>query len=246
MNTSKLTSKVMTALAVVLGSTMLGFASPCSDTPTKPCAFGYQVKIMVKTTGSSVIPNCGPCNTKDCVRVPATRRLVGFIYSKSDASDTCGCDVWDKTEILLWDYDTHKALKPTTAKFDVLDRIYTGDSTTAELTFSLDGMTFAGFGRTAKRDGIMTLKWANGFCAGFLESPKCVDCFECGDIVPAKAWTICGDPSKEPDSECDKTSAYGKWTIEWSPTVYNKVINGMDLMPGGYWEANEPVPFDFE
>ncbi len=239
-------NKLITSIMVALGITLNVFSSPCSGDPLKPCAFGYQIKIMVKTTDGNVITNCGPCNQTACVRSPATKRYVGYIFGKSDDAIACDCNEWSNAEIVLWNYDTKKAAVPTVASIKILDRIYSGDSATAEITFTLDDMTFSGFGRCSRRsDGTVALKQASGFCAGSMPAPTCSSC-DCGDATPTKVWSICSSPADMPEEECDNTTCYGKWAMTWSALVEDRVIKGLDMIPGAEWEAAEPVSFTIE
>lgn len=229
-------------------------AENCGPDP-KPCAFGYQVKIYLKTTGAaSTASNTVTCVDGACVRVPAVKRMAGFLYGFTSTESTgacgdtgCACNDWDTTELLLWDYDTKREAMPKTATIDVMDRIFTGDTSTVELAFTLDDMKYAGFGRAAKRNGQWTLKWATGFGAGTLAAPACTTCTtscgvtECAESGKALAWDVCDKETAAPTYNNGKTAAYGKWTIDWSATVFNRVTNGLTLIPGASWEAIEPV-----
>ena len=223
------------------------------------CPYGYQIKIFVKTTGAG--PALDSCGDASCVRIPATRRLAGFIYGAtaygdrpgpcSETNTVCQCNQWDEGELLLWNYDTKKEAMPKTAKIVQLDRIYTGDTTTVEMAFKFEGWNYdfnlAGFGRVAKRNDIWTLKFAQGFCAGVIPAPSCDK--GCEEIVPALTWPMCDkfrlDNERLPPSFAPKTTAaYGKWTIDWSSTVYNRVAAGQTLLPGSSWDAKlSEIPF---
>ena len=224
------------------------------------CPYGYQIKIFVKTTGAG--PAVDSCGDASCVRIPATRRLAGFIYGStaygdipgpcSETNTVCQCNQWDEGELLLWNYDTKKEAMPKTAKIVQLDRIYTGDSTTVEMAFKFEGWNYdfnlAGFGRVAKRNNIWTLKFAQGFCAGVIPAPNCNG--DCGETAPARVWAMCGEVSLganekyAPEWAPKTTAAYGKWTIDWSSTVYNRVAAGQTLLPGSSWDAKlSEIPF---
>ena len=218
------------------------------------CPYGYQIKIFVKTTGAG--PAVDSCGDASCVRVPATRRLAGFIYGStaygdipgpcSETNTVCQCNQWDEGELLLWNYDTKKEAMPKTAKIVQLDRIYTGDSTTVEMAFKFEGWNYdfnlAGFGRVAKRNDMWTLKFAQGFCAGVIPAPSCDK--GCEEIVPALTWTVCQSEKTAPAFAPKTTAAYGKWTIDWSATVYNRVAAGQTLLPGSSWDAKlSEIPF---
>ena len=47
------------------------------------------------------------------------------------------------------------------------------------------------------------------------------------------------------------TAAYGKWTIDWSATVYNKVLDktlaadANEVQPGSDWGKATPIDFQF-
>ena len=241
-------------LAAALCAAAAGaFADGCGE---KTCVFGYQIKIYLKTTaGYTTASNTTTCVDGSCVRVPGIKRMAGFIYgtTKTGSTGTCGetgceCNAWDGAELLLWDYDTKLEAMPKTAKIDVLDRIYNGDSTTVEMAFTLDDMKYAGFGRVAKRENNWTLKYAMGFGAGTLPAPECTTCktscgaTECSSIGKALAWAICASESTKP-TETPVTAAYGKWTIDWSATVYNRYMNNQTLIPGAAWETITEIPF---
>ena len=210
------------------------------------CPYGYQIKIFVKTTGAGGVIG-GACNEAECLRVPATRRLAGFIYGAtpyqevglcSETNAVCSCNLWNEGELLLWNYDTKKEAMPKKVELVQLDRIFAGDSTTVEMALKFTGWNYdfnlAGFGRVAKRNGEWTLKFAQGFCAGVIPAPSCDK--GCEDIVPANCWTICDSEKAEPIFQPFTTAAYGKWTIDWSATVYNRVATGASLRPGTAWD----------
>ena len=221
------------------------------------CPYGYQIKIFVKTTGAGGVIG-GDCGDKACLRVPATRRLAGFIYGSTaygpsigkcgELGTVCDCNAWNEGELLLWNYDTKKEAMPKTAKIVQLDRIYAGDATTVEMAFKFEGWDYdfnlAGFGRVAKRNDIWTLKFAQGFCAGVIPAPNCNG--DCGETAPARVWAMCGYGSYEksyPVWAPKTTAAYGKWTIDWSSSVYNRVSTGLDLTPGAGWDKINAIPF---
>ena len=246
--------KKLAIAAFAAALTGAAVADNCNPDPIN-CVYGYQVKIYLKTTGAfATASNTVTCADGACVRVPAVKRMAGFIYgTTAEGTATCGpkgcdCNAWDGAELLLWDYDTKREAMPKTAKIDVLDRIFTGDTSTVELAFTLDDMKYAGFGRAAKRNGAWTLKWATGFGAGTLPAPACTTCkttcgvTECAESGKALAWEVCASESTAP-TYAGKTAAYGKWTIDWSATVFNRVTNSQTLIPGANWEAIDPVKF---
>ena len=223
---------------------------------TFACPFGYQIKIFVKTTGSAAAKaDCGDA----CVRVPATRRLAGFVYGATafggdggqgpcgETNTVCSCNMWNEGELLLWNYDTKAEAMPKTAKIVQLDRIYTGDTTTIEMAVKFEGWGYdfnlAGFGRVAGRNGLPTIKFAQGFCAGVIPAPTC-QADRCSQKAIAAAWTICQKPSEAPVFAPETTAAYGKWTLDWSATVYNRYASGMTLIPGKNWEEMKEIPFN--
>lgn len=107
-------------------------SSPCTG-----CPFGYQIKVALKTTSAQsikdVLPEGKACES-GCLRSPATRRLAGFIYGNTEATEGsgpcgeketgCGCNAWDNAKLLLWDYDTKADARPATASILQLDRIF--------------------------------------------------------------------------------------------------------------------------
>lgn len=206
--------------------------------------------MYVKTTAAQKAdPACGSV----CLRTPATKRLAGFIYGTTSYKEpdcgcgegSCGCNNWKNAEFLLWDYDTKREAMPKSVKMVQLDRIYNGDTSTVELAMSLDGngydLNLAGHGRAAKRNGQWTLKNASGFCAGVIPAEVCK--FPCSDVASA-VWSMCADETQAPDLYAKTTAAYGKWTIDWSPTIFNRVTAGEQIMqPGASWEVAKPVAF---
>ena len=230
---------------VMLAGALVASAS-CSE--GAKCPFGYQIKIFVKTTAAQKAePGCGSV----CLRVPATKRLAGFIYGTTSYKEpdcgcgegSCGCNEWKDAEFLMWDYDTKKEAMPKSVKLVQLDRIYNGDTKTVELTMSLDGngydMNIAGFGNTAKRNDVWTLKSASGFCAGVIPAEVCK--FPCSDVASA-VWTMCANENQAPDFYAKTTSAYGKWTLNWSPTVYSRLLKGEQVSkPGVEWDEIKPI-----
>ena len=229
--------------------------SPC----TEPCPFGYQIKIYLKTTQPGTIKEAPTCGCEEtaayCLRKPGIVRFAGFIYGTTEAQAAtcseaagCECNDWAQSELVMWNYDTKKEVAPN-AQLHLLDRIFNGDTTTAEICFSLDQMTYAGFGRVAKRNGKWTLKSASGFGAGLLpqqcsECEKSCDCSETCTTAPVQVWLICADESKAPNACAPYTAAYGKWTIDWSATVYNRLNTKQQVTkPGADWEQGVPVLF---
>ena len=250
--------KLMIALAA---AAMVGGAFAEEDPCTAPCPFGYQFKTVLKTTSAQVVSNSVLC-TGFCLRGPASVRLAGFIYGTTDVEDDdpcggkgCACNEWAGAKLLLWNYDTKAAAMPQAASISVLDRIISrkGDTTMVEIAFDLDDLRFAGFGYVAKRNGKWTIKNLAGFCAGQL-SQKCIACSEVDPCTGActqedesavLVWGICDNESATPEVVAEKTAAYGKWTIDWSATVYNKVENKASLIPTGFQAIGEGIDFNY-
>ena len=217
------------------------------------CPYGYQIKIFVKTTGAGGVIG-GACSDAECLRVPATRRLAGFIYGAtpyddmpgqcSETNTVCSCNMWNEGELLLWNYDTKKEAMPKKVELVQLDRIFAGDSTTVEMALKFTGWNYdfnlAGFGRVALRNNMWTLKFAQDFCAGVIPAPSCDK--GCAEIVPANCWFICDSEKAAPIFQPFTTAAYGKWTIDWSATVYNRVATGAGLRPGTAWDDVKEAP----
>ena len=112
-----------------------------------------------------------------------------------------------------------------------------------EIAFQMDQMSYAGFGYAAKRNGQWTIKNLAGFCAGVLPQ-RCTG--KCNDEEPIRVWSVCASENAAPGVESTSTTAYGKWTIDWSPTVYYRVENDQSLIPGPTWADIEPVSFSVE
>ena len=258
----------MKKLMIVAAAMMAGaaFATDCNECQTinpctEPCPFGYQIKIYLKTTDAGSISNYNAkatgCFDKACLRKPAVKRFAGFIYGTTGEETVlcgeggCECNDWSAAELVMWNYDTKAEAVPAEAKLALLDRIYNGDTTTAEICFNLDKMTYAGFGRVAKRNGKWTLKYASGFGAGLL-AQKCTTCTEmtCGECTgtedaDVQVWAICADESAAPNFCAPYTAAYGKWTIDWSATIYNRLLNKQQVVqPGASWQIATPVLFE--
>lgn len=246
----------MKKLMIAAAALTLGYvatAASCGEsvvTIREDCPFGYQLKIFVKTTGAGGVLDA--CGEAACLRVPATRRLAGFIYGATCVGGTgpcgeaggCTCNQWEDAEFLLWNYDTKAEVMPKAVEVLQLDRIFNGDTTTAEIAFRLVGnsydFTLAGFGRTFKRNGIWTLKYALGFCAGVIPSAACND--GCVDVPLNGVWSMCASETAAPDTLTDTTAAYGKWTLDWSSTLYYRIQNGLPVTsPGSTWEGDNHV-----
>ena len=242
----------MKKLMVVAAAALMAagaFADDCSCGPKVKCPFGYQLKVFVKTTGPAAIAgDCGP----ECLRVPATKRFAGFIYGSAGdgAAGLCGvkgcaCNEWEggTSEIVLWNYDTKKEVAISYAKILQSDRIFNGDTTTFELAFAINQMAFGGFGRTFKRDGVWTAKYAAGFCAGLIEADSCSVAATCS-TRGSKVWSMCANEGAAPDITSKTAVAYGKWTIDWSSTIFYRLQNGEQVtQPGASWEVAKPVVF---
>ena len=246
--------KLMIAAAAVA---MVGgaFADDCSCADPKPCAFGYQLKVFVKTTAAYGLDGksglCGDL-TPFCVRVPATKRFAGFIYgtTKKGSDGLCGeeglcaCNQWENgnAELVFWNYDTKQEIAPK-AKILQMDRIYTGDTQTFEMAFDLDDMRFGGFGKWFYRNDVKTVKYASGFCAGLIPAEKCAKGV-CGDTLDSKVWGMCDSERLAPQVAEKTTVAYGKWTLDWSATIYNRHSAGQQVnLPGQGWEVAKEVSF---
>ena len=244
--------KLMIAAAAVA---MVGgaFADSCSCAEPKACAFGYQLKVFVKTTAAYGINGAkGYCGDQDryCVRVPATKRFAGFIYGTTTGrtgicgEGYCDCNQWENgnAELVFWNYDTKQEIAPK-AKILQMDRIYTGDTQTFEMAFDLDDMRFGGFGKWFYRNDVKTVKYASGFCAGLIPAEKCT-AGVCGETADSKVWAMC-DSERLPPQVAEKTTvAYGKWTLDWSSTIYNRVTAGQQVnQPGQSWQVAKEVSF---
>ena len=250
--------KLMIVAAAMMAGAAFADVNPC----TEPCPFGYQIKIYLKTTDAGSISNYNAkatgCFDKACLRKPAVKRFAGFIYGTTGEETVlcgeggCECNDWANADLVMWDYDTKKEAAPAEAKLALLDRIYNGDTTTAEICFNLDKMTYAGFGRVAKRNGKWTLKYAAGFAAGLLPQ-KCTTCTatdtcteECtaSEDMSVSVWAMCASEKSAPAVTAEKTAAYGKWTIDWSSTIANRVYNNQQVtQPGAGWQVATPVEF---
>ena len=162
--------------------------------------------------------------------------------SCGESAASCACNTWSDAKLLLWDYDTKEDARPSAGGILQLDRIFSraGDSSMVEVAFRMDGMKYAGFGYAAKRNGQWTVRNLAGFCAGVLPQACTGPCDESDGV---RVWSICADEASEPDLRSPTTTAYGKWTMDWSPTVYYRVQDGKSLIPGPAWDDIEPVPF---
>ena len=250
----------MKKLMIVAAAMMAGAAFAETDPCKEACPFGYQIKIYLKTTDAGSISNYNAkaegCYDKVCLRKPAVKRFVGFIYGTTGEAEVkcgeggCECNDWSAAELVMWNYDTKREAVPAEATLALLDRIYNGDTTTAEICFTFDKMTYAGFGRVAKRNGKWTLKYASGFGAGLL-AQMCTHCKEmiCGeckeeDMELVDVWAMCDDETAAPKVCAPWTAAYGKWTIDWSSTIYTRLLNKQQVVqPGSSWEIATPVLF---
>lgn len=231
------------------------FADTYSETnTTNTCTFAYRVKVILRTTAAKASEATLPCEDKVCYRVKKYRRLIGFLYGTTDSEDvsTCGCstvtkcacNTWKNTKLVLWDYDTHETYKVDTAELLVLDRIANDDSQSVEISFTIDGLVFGGFGTCGMHDGNVTLATATGFCAGVMPSPVCENCHGCGDIVPSAVWSICAALYSAPDAEATYTAAYGKWSMTFDQTAASKIFDGEIATPPGY-ELATSINVDF-
>lgn len=246
--------KKLMFVAAVAAAAFGAQADDCSEA----CPFGYQIKVMVKTTGTASLEafnaQASECKDTYCLRVPATRRFAGFIYGTTEEEEVlcgeggCACNEWTGANLVLWDYDSKKAAKVEAWTLLQLDRILNGDTSTFEMAFDFDSLRFAGFGRVAKRNGKWTIKNASGFCAGLIPQ-MCSTCKEttCGecteeDVTPVAVWAICDNEAAAPAVESNTTVAFGKWTLDWSATVYNRILNKQDVtQPGAAWGKAEPI-----
>lgn len=236
--------KLMIAAAVT-AMTAGAFAADCAE--TVDCPYGYQIKVMVKTTTAATVQGVKEeeCDeSANCVRVPATKRFAGFIYGSTEKGEelcgegACGCNDWSGAKLILWNYDTKALAQPEAAGITQFDRIFAGDTTTVELAFQFDNLVFAGFGKVAKRNGSWTLWNASGFCAGQIKADSC-KASECAEEESAACWLICADEKTAPTETPETTVAYGKWTIDWSATVYNRYAAGQSLQPSASWGWGE-------
>lgn len=237
--------KLMIGAAVSVLAGISAVAGVCDEGPVVECPFAYRIKVMVRTTKGEKVKVTE--NESVCYRKPSIRRFMGFVYGSTGTVSIdgggcsektgCGCNGWENAELVMWDYDTRKAINCNSAKIEVLDLIENGKTHKVELTASVDGMKFSGFGITGLRDGSETIASINGFCAGSIPAGKCVNCYTCGDIVPSYGWELCGGIS---ENEC--TSAYGKWTMTYDGEASGRYGAGYDLSHvGSDWEVGIPV-----
>ena len=230
---------------------------PCSESSnpcTVECPYGYQIKVALKTTAAASVSNEYTGCERVCLRKPVYRRLAGFLYGATESMNSCGdgscaCNAWQCARLLLWDYDTHALAMPAEANLLLLDRILSPlmDTTTVEIAFTLDSLKFSGFGTAAKRNGVWTVRNLSGFCAGLVPQ-SCLTCAtdpctgaftdECEES-DVRVWAICASENAAPALCAKYAVAYGKWTIDWSPTVYYRVHDGLTLRPGLGWGWGE-------
>ena len=248
----------MKKMIVAAAAAVLAFGAVAAEQCGEKCPFGYQIKIYLKTTDAGSLSNKLNC-TELCLRKPAVKRFAGFIYGTTgEEKVTCGeggccCNDWSGADLVMWNYDTKEEANPTKAQILLLDRIYNVDTTTAEICFGIDEMVYSGFGRVAKRNGKWTLKYAAGFGAGLL-AQQCSTCKQvlCGECkgkksTPVSVWAICADETSAPALKAPFTAAYGKWTIDWSSTIYNRVLNKQDVtQPGAAWQVAKPTSFKYK
>ena len=219
------------------------------------CPWAYQFKVFVRTTEAVTGVDNLSCG-RICLRQPAIRRFAGFIYGSSDESGCgcCGCNAWRSATLLLWDYDTKKPAGFTKLTGLQLDRIISSnlDTSIVEVAFDLDALAFAGYGRAAKREGSWTIRSASGFCAGLLPQACTVCSNDCGcdgdgDLSAAvRVWSLCDSENSAPKKAAKWTAAYGKWTLDWSPSVYYRLKAGQSLLPGSSWKNPTKISFGLE
>ena len=234
----------MMALAI---TAVAGVASAgsCGD----DCAFGYRLKVMVRTTASCDVIKKGECSSCSTAtyRGPVIRRFMGLVYgvTKADSSGDCGekgcaCNTWkNNAYVAFFDYDNTVPMTLNAGKTELiqLNRIgcKAADRDKAEMAFTVGfackknvaQMTFAGFGLCGNHNGKITLGAVSGYCAGRLpagattyNAATCKDVTSCGNRV----WNLCCNA----DFECFYTAAYGKWTLVWDSSIADKYGSNLD------------------
>lgn len=253
-------------ISMVMAACCTGFAGTCGETYTPDkCAFGYTLKVMVRTTQSSKVKTSA-CDDGTCFRAPAIRRLIGVVYGVTakdtvetgcgcgETAEVCKCNDWLDTNIAMWDYDTRDALDLDSSVTELiqLNRIGYSDRSKAEMVFKVASkckdnsaeMTFAGFGLCGNHNGAITVGQMSGYCAGQLPAVCGSDCAcgtaECGSSV----WALC---SNDKYYLAKNTAAYGKWTMVWNQAIAEKVgssiLNVSAATPAGF-ETAKPVKFN--
>ena len=227
--------KKMIVFSAIAG--LAGFAMAAPECGAD-CAWGYKVKTILKTTTAANISNATTC-VAGCYRKPATKRYLGYFFGKTEAgqgtcgASSCGCNDYTAGNLVVWNFDTKQAVKIDSASFIQLNRIGYADTKTAEIAFTVNDLTFAGFGTCGKRaDGTVAIKNANGFVAGLIPG-LCSTCDEvCGAIDPstcvdtdANVWSICGDPGTS-----KTTAAYGKWAMAWDAEIVDRITTGKTVL----------------
>jgi len=239
---------IAAAVAAMVGGAFADEEASC----TTPCAWAYQVKVIVKTTTTASLSNATTC-TGGCYRKPTYRRYIGYFFGTTTKSTDvcnagCNCISFEDTltsRIAMWNFDTKEAVTPI-ATLRLADRIGKDSTDTCEIVFSTifygtdaEGtdvkteLVFAGFGNVAKMaSGKPAIKFANGYCAGTVPG-SCISCDKvCGVVdpdtcvvVPANIWTICGESITS-----YVTAAYGKWKMQWDGQMASRITNQKTVM----------------
>jgi len=236
------------------------FAAEC----TTDCAWGYAIKVLVKTTTAESLYSDSTCTTS-CYRKPATRRYIGYFFGTTTGVDTCGvsCGCWDPTDensvkgrIAMWNYDTKEAVTPE-ADLILCNRIGKDDTRRIEMVFTTkytkygydNALTFAGFGRADQlASGNKEIKVVSGFCAGTVPS-CCVTCDEvCGVVqedtcvaTPATVWNLCDQVGGS-----FMTAAYGKWIMKWDAEIVNRISFNKTIVGETAEEASGFTPAGYQ
>ena len=234
--------KLIAIAAVALVGAAFADCNTC-NTCTKPCGWGYKVKILLKTTAAKDIKKVNTCNTcstcsTGCYRKPTTKRYLGYFFGQTAGEGTtcspCGCNAWKTFNFVLWNYDTKQAILVPTFAMMQFNRFGEEKGTAFEMAFSLwnrqplqeYSLGFAGFGNVGKRtDGTIAIKSVSGFCAGVINSycstyEKACEVKLTG-ISRTYVWTICGTKAWS-----QTTAAYGKWVMAWDSSIVNRITAG--------------------
>ena len=234
----------MKKLIAIAAVALVGAAFADCNTCTKPCGWGYKVKILLKTTAAAntkVAASCSTCKTtvNGCYRKPTTKRYLGYFFGKTAGDGTsctpCGCNDWEKFNFVLWNYDTKDAILVPSFNLMQFNRFGEEKGTAFEMAFALSNsqityeynLTFAGFGNVGKRtDGTLAIKSVSGFCAGVINDycatlEKNCSTINVKAVARSSVWTICGTKAYSAT-----TAAYGKWVMAWDSSIVNRITAG--------------------
>ena len=185
-----------------------GAYASCADPEVGECAYVYDLKISIKTTGplagEAVSVPCGDDIAAGCYRKIGKASLKGYIYTCD-----CTCEDMKSGTLILWDTKAKDyVIEEGALTWEILSTIgKSNKDAEGYWTLETDGATLAaaGFGKwDQKADRLSSM---SGNIVGKLVAPECEGDAEC----VASVSFPCNLEAAE-----EQTIGYGTWSIKYN------------------------------